>query len=253
MMKANTKERGTTLIELLIAITMLSLLAVGMIMVFRVGLNAMQRTKAHVTANRRTAGAQRILEQQVADLMPMVAECMGNAGQSAGKEIFFQGEPQTMRFVSSYSLAEANRGYPRILEYQVIPADNPQTVRLVVNEMLYSGPRSAGVLCGSRGPDPRTDAPVLHFRPVEVGGNSFVLADNLAYCRMSYLLQSDDQKKSEWVPIWTKDNTLPRAIRIDMAPAKLDPGRLPPLPFTAPVHILKAPKYQYNDWWETKR
>ena len=52
----------------------------------------------------------------------------------------FQGDPQTMRFVSSYSLTEAARGLPRLLEYQVIPGEDGNSVRLVVNEIVYTGP-----------------------------------------------------------------------------------------------------------------
>ena len=251
-MKApNSPERGTTLIELLIAITLLSLLSVGMLLTIRVGLNAMEKTNARVATNRRTAGAQHILEREISGLMPVVAECMGPSGQPSGKDIFFQGEPQTMRFVSSYSLSEGDRGYPRILEFQVIPAEQPDAVRLIVNEHIYSGPRSAGVLCVGRGPDPRAGQDILRFRPVQVGANSFVLADNLAYCRMSYMRKPENPEQAPWVPIWTDKELLPRAVRIEMAPNQINQVGMPPLTLTAPVRVLLAPLYPYKDWWES--
>ena len=85
-----------------------------------------------------------------------------------------------MRFVSTYSLNEAGRGYPRILEYQVIPGENGTGVRLIVNEFWYCGPLSAGSSCVGVMPDPVAKAPMMIFRPVQIGPSSFVLADKLA-------------------------------------------------------------------------
>ena len=68
-------------------------------------------------------------------------------GPIAGAKVaFFQGEPQSMRFVSSFSLHEGDRGLPHMLEFQVISGENGAGVRLVVNELIYSGPRSTGAL-----------------------------------------------------------------------------------------------------------
>jgi CheY-like chemotaxis protein len=91
------------------------------------------------------------------------------------KAQFFQGEPQSMRFVSTYSLQEAARGLPRILEFQVIPGEGGRGVRLVVNEQLYSGPAAAGFFCLGPGGDS------FRFRPIEIGPRSFVLADRLSF------------------------------------------------------------------------
>ena len=64
-------------------------------------------------------------------------------------------ECETMRFVTSYSLNEAARGVPRILEYRVIPGDNGNGVRLIVNETLYTGPLSTAGFCAGFGADQR--------------------------------------------------------------------------------------------------
>src|SRR4051794_15024198 len=47
-MNRKAKESGVTLIELLVAITLLSLLSVGMLFAMRVGLNAMGKTNERV-------------------------------------------------------------------------------------------------------------------------------------------------------------------------------------------------------------
>src|SRR4051794_12607344 len=151
-------ESGVTLIELLIAVTLLSLLSVGMLFAMRVGLNAMGKTNDHFNSDRRVLGVERILTEQIAGFVPATGLCSPDPQIAPSPVPFFQGEPQTMRFVSTYSLQEAARGYPRILEFQVIPGENGQGVRLIVNEHLYTGPLSTGILCAGTGPDPVTRA-----------------------------------------------------------------------------------------------
>ena len=70
-------------------------------------------------ANRRVASVQRILEAQVANLMPVTALLLGWP-RSCLEDCIFPGRMQTMRFVSSYSMHEGDRGLPHMLEFQVI-------------------------------------------------------------------------------------------------------------------------------------
>ena len=148
-------ERGITLIEMLIAVTLLSLLSVAVLFGMRIGLNAMERSNDRLMTNRKVLGVERVLTQQIAGMMPVMADCVTNPQAPPARLPFFQGEPETMRFVSSYSLNEAGRGYPRVLEYQVIAGENGAGVRLIVNESWYSGPTSAGSILhrGLSGPD----------------------------------------------------------------------------------------------------
>jgi prepilin-type N-terminal cleavage/methylation domain-containing protein len=233
---------GVTLMELLIAISLVSLLSVGILMAIRVGLNAMEKANSRLMGNRRVVGAQRVLEQQIAGFMAVAADCRPAPDAPPVRMGFFQGEPDSMRFVSSYSLQEASRGYPRILEYQVIPGENNEGVRLVVNELLYTGPLSTGALCLGPGPPDQG----LRFRPIEVGPQSFVLADRLAFCRFSYQELRPPPELRRWVPRWVT-RQLPVAVRIEMAPLQPDPARLPLLTFTAPIHVDKNPLTQYAD------
>ena len=113
----SSRERGLTLMEVLITVSLVGLMSIGILMSIRVGLNAMDKTNKLLMANRRVLGAQRILEQQVMGIMPAKAECRAAPDRPGAMMIFFQGEMQSMRFVSSYSIQEAGRGYPRILEF----------------------------------------------------------------------------------------------------------------------------------------
>ena len=234
--------RGVTLMELLIAISLVSLLSVSVLMAMRVGLNAMEKTNNRVMDNRRLFGSQRLLDQQIAGMFVTTATCQGQPGAAAAAIPFFQGLPQTMRFVTSYSMREAHRGYPRVVEYQVIPGENGEGVRLVVNEHLYSGPASAGRFCiGPGGPE---TGPLFH--PVQIGPQSFVLADRLADCRFAYLRQGRQPGVREWVSLWA-ERTFPLAIRIDLRTVEADAARVPLLSMVAPVRVNGIPGLDYVD------
>jgi prepilin-type N-terminal cleavage/methylation domain-containing protein len=237
-------ERGVTLMELLIAISLMSMLVVGIMMSFRIGLSAMNKVDSKLMANRRAASIERILEQETASIMPVTADCQGETGTPPKRITFFQGEPQTMRFASAFSLQEASRGMPMILEFQVIPGAEGRGVRLVVNERLYTGPRSTGQTCAGVFPDPITSAPTPRFLPIQVGATSFVLADKLAYCRFVYREFPPLPDTPKWVGQWVKP-VLPNAIRIEMAPLVPDASKLEPLTMTIPVRVTRLPLGEY--------
>jgi len=235
------RERGVTLLELLIAITLVSLLIVGMLFAMRVGFNTLDATNRKVLINRRTTGAQRILQFQVAGFMPEMVQCGVAGGPSAPKVPFLQAEPNVMRFVTSYSLAEAGRGFPRVVEIFVGPGEDGQGVRLLANEYLFTGPQGAGLFCAP-GPPDATGAASVQWRAAEVRPSSFVLADKLATARFLYLVVPDENTPEIWMPRWVRKEQWPVAVRIEMAPLELQPDRVQPIPFTAPLRVTRQPR-----------
>ena len=231
---------GVTLMELLIAVMLLSLLSVGLLFALRIGLNTYSKAQTRLMDNRRVAGAQRILEQELEGLVPVVTKCgAGMEGGGGGAPAqFFQGEPESMRLVSTFSLQGAWRGQAQILEIFVIAGAEGRGVRLVVNEIPYQGPAAAGRFCV--GPH--------KFFAATPGPDSFVLADKLAFCRFSYQDQPEDQS----LPlIWSSKfigTTWPRAVRVEMAPLDPDAGRLQPISVVAPIHIYRHPEIPYGDY-----
>jgi hypothetical protein len=146
-----------------------------------------------------------------------------------------------MRFVSTYSLEEGWRGYPHILEFQVIPGAKGEGVRLVVNELPYTGPLSAGALCLGLAPRPELGAAGPVFRPIQTGPQSFILADRLASCRFIYREILPLPALDRWVPRWAQPKW-PGAVRIEMEPLAPGGSRVLPLSLTAPIRITAQPE-----------
>lgn len=240
-------RRGITLIELLVSITLLSLLSVGMLFALQIGLGAMGRTNRFFNNTRRVLGVDRIVTEQIAGFVPTTGLCGSNTEAPSSRVAFFQGDSQTMRFVSTYSVQEAGRGLPRILEFQVVPGENGEGVRLVVNEPLYTGPRSTGALCAGMGPDQTTGLSTVQWRPVLIGAQSFVLADKLARCQFFYKEDvADETTPDRWHSRWPKDFT-PAAVRIDWAPLVPDPSRLHLPPVIVPFRVQRNAFTEYVD------
>jgi len=233
--------------ELLIAVTLVSLLSAGIVISLRVGLSAMNKADAKLMANRRVASVERILNEEISGIMPVVADCHPSADAPVVRIAFFQGEAASMRLASTYSLQQGSRGQPMILEFQVIPGENNQGVRLVVNEHWYTGPQDAGVTCLGVAPDPLTGVLAPRFLPISVGANSFVLADKLSYCRFSYRAVVPAPPAVKWLAHWTEQQLLPDAIRIEMAPLTPDSGRLQPVSLTIPIHVTRRPLEPYDN------
>jgi general secretion pathway protein J len=245
-MRMAGSRRGVTLIEVLIAVSLLALLSVAMLTAMRVGLSAIGKADAKLMENRRVAGAQRIIEQELEGFMPTIAVCGSEAGGGRTGVPFFQGEPTAMRFVSTFSLQQGWRGRPQILELTVIPGDQGRGVRLIVNEIPYS-PDTSGMLCTGRVTDPETHVSLPRFRPIEAGPNSFVLADKLEFCRFVFLQPAlPPALRETWRPKWVLPRW-PLAVRIEMAPLAVDASRMQPVTVTAPLHVTRSPEIDYVD------
>ncbi len=242
------QNAGVTLIELLIAVLLLSLLSVGIVITLRVALSAMNKSESKLMTNRRVSSIERILDQEIEGIMPVTADCQPRPDVVGPTMTFFQGETQSMRLASTYSLQQGERGLPMILEYQVIPGDEGEGVRLIVNEHWYTGPRGAGIYCLGPGGASEDEGgpPGPRFAPIAIGPDSFVLVDKLAYCRFSFRDPRMPGQTPIWVQRWVKD-VLPSAIRIEMAPLAPDLGRLQPVTLTIPVHVTRLPLVPYDN------
>lgn len=242
-------QRGLTLMEVLVAVTMIGLLMVAISTSLSIGLQAMDSANNRLDVNRKANRSQQILEHQILNLTPSSAACVLETPESPQAIPFFQGEPQAMRFLSTYSLQEGDRGYPRILEYTVIggdPGKMPPGLRLIVNELPYLGPLSAGRLCFGLKLDPVIGRAAPAFAPIQPSPMSFVLADRLAHVRFRYLFPHPPPTPPEWVDRWTEE-ILPAAIGMDLLPLPNETAGPLPVSLVLPLPVDRRPRKRYED------
>jgi prepilin-type N-terminal cleavage/methylation domain-containing protein len=235
-------KAGVTLIELLLAISLLSLLSVGMLISMRIGFNTMERVDSRLVSDRRVSYARRIIEDEISGYIYTMAAWRPRPDAPV-IVVFNQWEPQTMRFVTAYSLQDAWRGRPQIAALQVIPGADGNGVRLIVNETPYTGSDQAGQMITSVDPDS-----TVSYAPVVAGSQSFVLADRLSYCRFSYLQSTPSAAPFQvWRSDWTRVQQLPQGVRIDMAPLDTSPASLHVSTVTVALHVNTTPGTTYAD------
>ncbi len=103
------RERGFTLIELMISITLVAALSIGMLMAIRSSLVAMNRINVRLEANRRVLGLQQIVSRQIGGAIPLTGPCA------------LKGGIQTLSVVTTYSVNEGARGFPHVVIFSVLP------------------------------------------------------------------------------------------------------------------------------------
>jgi prepilin-type N-terminal cleavage/methylation domain-containing protein len=225
-------ERGFTLIELMISITLVAALATGMLMAMRTSLLSFEKINSRLQFNRRVMGMERILTRQIGGVMPVTSDC----GTVRGP--LFRGTPDSLKLVSSYSMAEGARGYPQFDEFQVVKGE--EGLRLVVTEHRYAGPTSTAPFCGAD-----------LIPPPDITPSSLIVADRLASCIFSYREAiSDAPPSAKWLPFWNQTGDqpdLPAAVRIQMTPLDSSPALLPVMDVTVPIHVTRQVRPWYAD------
>jgi general secretion pathway protein J len=245
-MKRNL-ESGLTLIEILIAVSLLGLLSVGMLVAMRLGFSTMDKTDAQLVKNRRVSNTRAIIEDEINGYIYTYANFRPQPDKPQSVP-FLQAETESMRFVTSYSIEDAWRGRPQIAALQVIPGENNRGVRLIVNETPYTGPDQAGQqIVGIEAPTPERPVTTVRYAPVVAGSQSFVLADRLAYCRFSWLAPLLKAPFREWRPDWGLPGLTPFAVRIEMAPLDTSATDLHIGTVTMRFNVNRDPTVVYDD------
>ena len=223
---------GMTLIEILVAVTLLGLLSIGLVTALQVAAGAWSSSRNARGQDRRIANANSLLHAQFAGVTPVVPMIL-RPGLGVPEGPFFQGEPTSMRFVSSYSMTEGVRGGLQIVELQTSPGQ--EGTRLILTQTPYQGPLSVGRFIVGVEPLPQPLSFHLLFTPLETRADSLIVADRLSEARFSYLRGPRGPNQPDaWVSVWDQPQQLPQAIRVDLQPLE-DVGRLRPVAIVSEV------------------
>jgi prepilin-type N-terminal cleavage/methylation domain-containing protein len=219
---------GFTLLELLVSITIVSLLATTVLFGWRIASSALQKANIRLQRSRTVLEANHLLQEQMASMVPYQV-----AVPQRGAEFFFQGEPQTARFLSRYSLAgRASSGLFRI-EYQ-IEEGTGGSKRLLLNEFPVNSREELGLLIA--GAEMTPTGKVLKFLPFERGPQTVTLLEGLRECHFEYYQPPSPSVPGFWTEQWTAGpgGDLPRGMAIRVA-AAAGSGDLLPVSIVAAI------------------
>ena len=213
------RAAGFTLLELLISITIVSLLATIILFGWGIATSAWQKANSRLSQDRKVLATHHLLQQQMASMVPYRVRT-----QRGGQEFFFQGEPQAVRFLSRYSLTGRARSGLYRIEYQVTEQPGG-TKQLLLNEIPVTSREELGALIAGAEASPR--GRVLQFAPFERGSQTVVLLDDLEECHFEYYSYRQPEP-GVWTDHWTSFNEeLPRSMTIRAVSSADSSGLLP--------------------------
>lgn len=180
-----TSEIGFTLIEVVLALSIFALIGAILYGAFSLGNGALTKSQASFEKNQKLRSLGDLLGNYIRSSYPYRASVQN-------QEIFYQGEEDSLTFVSSFSLAMGGRGMAKIHIYR------------------EGEPTKDGIL------KLEEETPVRFDDTGEEGGqrNSVVLQAGIDSFQLSYLdPQSEDEK---WEERWDgqERGILPRAVRL---------------------------------------
>lgn len=113
----NKRSYGFTLLEVMISITLISLILVIMAGALRVSYRSIDRGEARSAYLERLKVTFTLIDDQIQSAIPLA-----RPEDEAGR-FFFEGSPDKVKFASNYSLTAGHRGYV-VVTYTVRPGDD---------------------------------------------------------------------------------------------------------------------------------
>lgn len=173
-----TREGGFTILELLVALILLSLLAIGLAGSMRIGLGQWGAIEARARAAPPVAAAQDAVRALLAAAVPALA------GEARNRRVAFQGGPDGVAFIGALPPRAAAPG---------------------LNALSLSLDRAAGAL-------------VLSWRPFpsDRAGDAKILVDGVRDVRFAYFGAAEDGGIAGWSDHWSEAAATPRLVRVSL-------------------------------------
>lgn len=172
-------QAGFTLLEMIVAVTLVALMAVGLWAVFRISLRSWSRGTEFMDANQRHRSILNLVRKQMASTYGLFVQ---DPLQPANAALMFDGTENSLRFISLNSLQFNESPGLTWVSYE-LSQDEGGDYSLVEREARYLGqmPEEGEGQAGSR--------PVPIF-------------ENLSSCLFEYFDPGDAEDSSQWVREW---------------------------------------------------
>lgn len=204
--QAIRSDQGFTLLEMIIAVTLVAIMAVGIWSIFRIGIRSWSRGTVLIDTSQRHRNILDMVRKQMASAYPLAAppDMDTSEMENSGTEIpglaypIFYGTKTSLYFISLNSLNFHVSPGLTLVNYNVEPGMQGD-YSLVERENRYLGQL----------PDAENSNDVS--RPIS-------LFSNLTDCYFEYRSDSDEEDSELWVQEWDaqEEGTLPVAISLTM-------------------------------------
>ena len=196
-----SSQAGFTLMEMLIAVTLVALMAVGLWSVFRTSIQSWSQGTEFINANQRHRSILDLARKQIASAYPLVTPppSRNDIQDAISPHMIFSGSENSLLFISLNSLHFHESPGLTLVSYEVAQ-DSGGEYSLVEREVRYTGQRSEheALACQSR---------------------VILIFENLSSCKFEYFDSRDrDDPSPPWKEAWDGQamGRLPMAISMTM-------------------------------------
>jgi general secretion pathway protein J len=192
----NLSEAGFTLLEMLIAVTLVAVMAVGIWGVFRISIRSWSRGTEFIDTNQHHRSIADLIRKQMASTLGIFSPA--DVMRGIPSSLIFNGAQDNLRFISANSLHFQESPGLTLVSYEVTQ-DSNGGFSLVEKESRYLGQI------------PDQDIYAGQLKPTTV-------FDNLTSCLFEYFDQGGSDVPAQWVQEWDGPDLrrLPAAISITM-------------------------------------
>jgi prepilin-type N-terminal cleavage/methylation domain-containing protein len=214
-------EKGFTLLEMIVAVTLVVMMAVGIWSVFRTSLRAWSRGTEYIDASQRQRNILDMVRKQLASAYPLTAPPDPNSPNPVlpiSSNLIFQGTETSLQFISLNSLHFQDSPGLTLVNYEV--AQGPEGAAILVEREE----RFLGQI-----PDYESETDLAGMTP---------LFGNLTQCYFEYLSEDEEEP---WVREWDAEERgqLPEAVAVNMAAVDTD-GNTRSHQIIVPIHAKQA-------------
>ncbi len=196
------RQRGFTLIEVLIAMTLLSIMVVLLFSSLRICAQSWEQGESKITEVNEVAVVYNFFQRHLASAIPLWADFIakddvyaasqsgtGAAAEQAEKILSFQGKKQSLKFVSVFPASAGRAGF-QLFSIQPQEQDDELVITVTLTPFF-----------------PVTEGEEWHQEEV-------VLLRHVSEFALSYYGDTDDTGESRWQDEWLEKNAQPRLVKI---------------------------------------
>jgi len=185
--RASRRAAGFTLVELLLALTLMSLLLALAYGGLRASTRATDRGQTILEDSSRIRMAHQFVRKQLNQMVPLVFE----VSEDGVERTVFVGEPGRIRFVAPMP-GYLGFGGPQVQELAIVRGDD--SLELVLNHALLQG----------------FEEPALYER------DPIPLLGDIESAEFSFLVRDEEGELAGWVNQWEDQTTLPESVALDI-------------------------------------
>lgn len=179
------RNRGFTLMELLVALTLLAILMTAMLGGLRLGARVWEASSSRLDGADQVFAVRRFLQQRLEDVVPVFGSDQAGTDQPS-----FVGDAESLRLASSMPISLGQGLF--LLHLSLHPSDNASSRRDLVLSWINFPSEAADV---------RSERTIIN---------------DLAGMKITYYTKSEEDPSGRWYSSWRGRDFLPALIRVDL-------------------------------------